>query len=52
MVVSIISLVFSVLSFCVSGFCVYKIYKTNTLIKEEDITIEKDDNVFINNQKF
>ena len=52
MALSIISLVVSVLALSVGCLSLFKLHKFYQLFKKEDITTEKDDNVFIKNENF
>lgn len=52
MALSIISLIFSFLALIMAGVAILKIYKLYLLFKKEDITTEKGDSIFINNNKF
>ena len=52
MAISIISLVVSVLALSVSCLALIKLNKFYKQFKEEDITVEKGDNVLIGNRNF
>lgn len=52
MAISIISLVFSMIALGCAGLSIYKIKKLYNLFKKEDITIERGEEILINNKKF